>query len=467
MIDDQVLLSNPGTGFPDFLLDDGYMNAMLCAEEAELMRALGDPVFDNVGGEGSGSGSGSDDTLDNKLNEKQVVIAAQAAAGLNRSGLKRAAFSMNDLTALQPSSGKANGLAKVKKEPKPRGRRGSKKGNKLKSLDENEPMAQEELSSLGTLDQPDLMPSMHYQQFQDSQQVLMNPQTMAPPAGQWSQNHQQHPHQGQGHPHQSPHPHQMQGHPHQGPPHSGAPPAQQVMGAPPPQGPAGSMPMQQHHQGMYNQPSGGGAAAGHPHQFHPPASSHHVGMPPHHAHPGMGMNGVGMNGGHHGHMNGMNGSMMNGGASAPQGGTLRRVASSPNFGKHLENATKKEGGLSPPGGNHAAQTGNGDGRVMIGTLTLDERRARILRYRQKRHERNFRKRIKYNCRKTLADSRPKIRGRFARNDEIEELLKQKKLEEQKKSDSSGSGSSSKTDDKQASDSSDKEKEVKSNNKAKA
>ena len=51
MIDDQVLISNPGTGFPDFLLDDGYMNAMLCAEEAELMRALGDPLFDpSVGG---------------------------------------------------------------------------------------------------------------------------------------------------------------------------------------------------------------------------------------------------------------------------------------------------------------------------------------------------------------------------------------------------------------------------------
>ncbi len=39
------------------------------------------------------------------------------------------------------------------------------------------------------------------------------------------------------------------------------------------------------------------------------------------------------------------------------------------------------------------------------------------RYRQKRHERNFSKRIKYMCRKTLADSRPRVRGRFARNDD--------------------------------------------------
>ena len=41
----------------------------------------------------------------------------------------------------------------------------------------------------------------------------------------------------------------------------------------------------------------------------------------------------------------------------------------------------------------------------------------VSRYRQKRHERNFNKRIKYMCRKTLADSRPRVRGRFARNDD--------------------------------------------------
>ena len=138
----------------------------------------------------------------------------------------------------------------------------------------------------------------------------------------------------------------------------------------------------------------------------------------------------------------MNGHL-NGPPGGPHGGSLRRVASSPNFGKHLEHATKAKdqpgllGGLmnghavgqgqGPPGANGHP----GDTRVRIGTLTLEERRARILRYRQKRHERNFRKRIKYNCRKTLADSRPRIRGRFARNDEIEELLKQKKLEEER------------------------------------
>ncbi|KAJ8439929.1 hypothetical protein Cgig2_003995 [Carnegiea gigantea] len=49
----------------------------------------------------------------------------------------------------------------------------------------------------------------------------------------------------------------------------------------------------------------------------------------------------------------------------------------------------------------------------------EEKRERIERYRTKRSRRNFHKKIQYECRKTLADSRPRIRGRFARNDETE------------------------------------------------
>ncbi|KAL3518281.1 hypothetical protein ACH5RR_020870 [Cinchona calisaya] len=51
----------------------------------------------------------------------------------------------------------------------------------------------------------------------------------------------------------------------------------------------------------------------------------------------------------------------------------------------------------------------------------EEKKERIERYRSKRNLRNFNKKIKYECRKTLADSRPRIRGRFARNDEIEKI----------------------------------------------
>ncbi|KAG4198638.1 hypothetical protein ERO13_A05G099300v2 [Gossypium hirsutum] len=54
----------------------------------------------------------------------------------------------------------------------------------------------------------------------------------------------------------------------------------------------------------------------------------------------------------------------------------------------------------------------------------EEKKERIERYRSKRNLRNFTKKIKYTCRKTLADSRPRIRGRFARNEEIEKNVAQ-------------------------------------------
>ncbi|KAE8704280.1 Detected protein of unknown function [Hibiscus syriacus] len=47
--------------------------------------------------------------------------------------------------------------------------------------------------------------------------------------------------------------------------------------------------------------------------------------------------------------------------------------------------------------------------------SVEERKDRILRYLKKRNQRNFNKTIKYACRKTLADRRVRVRGRFARN----------------------------------------------------
>ncbi|KAL0331287.1 UNVERIFIED_CONTAM: Zinc finger protein CONSTANS-LIKE 4 [Sesamum angustifolium] len=59
----------------------------------------------------------------------------------------------------------------------------------------------------------------------------------------------------------------------------------------------------------------------------------------------------------------------------------------------------------------------------VGRYSAEERKERIDRYRAKRTQRNFNKTIKYACRKTLADNRPRIRGRFARNDEAGEIPK--------------------------------------------
>lgn len=52
---------------------------------------------------------------------------------------------------------------------------------------------------------------------------------------------------------------------------------------------------------------------------------------------------------------------------------------------------------------------------VAGKYSMEERRERIEKYRNKRNQRNFQKKITYACRKTLADSRPRVKGRFARN----------------------------------------------------
>ncbi|XP_062200987.1 uncharacterized protein LOC133903587 isoform X2 [Phragmites australis] len=61
-----------------------------------------------------------------------------------------------------------------------------------------------------------------------------------------------------------------------------------------------------------------------------------------------------------------------------------------------------------------------DGSFKSVRITVEERREKIHRYIKKRNERNFSKKIKYACRKTLADSRPRVRGRFAKNDDYGE-----------------------------------------------
>ncbi|RWR95513.1 two-component response regulator-like protein APRR1 isoform X1 [Cinnamomum micranthum f. kanehirae] len=61
-----------------------------------------------------------------------------------------------------------------------------------------------------------------------------------------------------------------------------------------------------------------------------------------------------------------------------------------------------------------------EGVRKVGRYSVEERRERIKRYRNKRNQRNFHKKIKYECRKTLADNRPRIRGRFAKNEDMGE-----------------------------------------------
>ncbi|XP_010521390.1 PREDICTED: uncharacterized protein LOC104800294 isoform X2 [Tarenaya hassleriana] len=54
---------------------------------------------------------------------------------------------------------------------------------------------------------------------------------------------------------------------------------------------------------------------------------------------------------------------------------------------------------------------------IIGNCTSEDRREKLSRYRNKKSRRNFRRKIKYACRKALADNQPRIRGRFAKTEE--------------------------------------------------
>ena len=55
-----------------------------------------------------------------------------------------------------------------------------------------------------------------------------------------------------------------------------------------------------------------------------------------------------------------------------------------------------------------------DGQPRIGIYTLPERRDRVARFHAKRKRRVWSKRINYTCRKKLADSRPRVGGRFVK-----------------------------------------------------
>lgn len=58
----------------------------------------------------------------------------------------------------------------------------------------------------------------------------------------------------------------------------------------------------------------------------------------------------------------------------------------------------------------------------VGAYNPEERAKKLERYRQKRYARNFRRTVKYQCRKQLADSRPRVKGRFARNEDPEAVM---------------------------------------------
>lgn len=315
----------------DWSMSLDFLNEALEAEEVSLMRSLND---EPGGAQQAGKSSGSDSSFEEMINDREVVLAAASAAGLQKAGgLKRVAFSMNDLTALNPRPSPP-AAAGVGKPPKPSKRK------------------------------PPNMPSL--------------PEGRHPPA----EIKPEHPFANAN-----------------------------VGGAQMMQFPPGGYPGYADGPGLLHTAGGHGL----------PTYGHLGAVPavmPEYANAYANIS--------------FESELMTNKPVGPLG--LRRVQSSGDLSTTTRvSQLSQQGGVAFPPPPAALALGDpaagpapaaAVGYPMVGKLTPEERRQRILRYRQKRHERNFKKRIKYVCRKTLADSRPRIRGRFATNEEWEELKRQ-------------------------------------------
>uniref|UniRef100_A0A6V7QRM8 CCT domain-containing protein n=1 Tax=Ananas comosus var. bracteatus TaxID=296719 RepID=A0A6V7QRM8_ANACO len=77
--------------------------------------------------------------------------------------------------------------------------------------------------------------------------------------------------------------------------------------------------------------------------------------------------------------------------------------------------SSSEVGVVPDG----SSIGGGRGSASAATSAAMDREARVMRYREKRKNRRFEKTIRYASRKAYAETRPRIKGRFAKRAEIE------------------------------------------------
>lgn len=66
--------------------------------------------------------------------------------------------------------------------------------------------------------------------------------------------------------------------------------------------------------------------------------------------------------------------------------------------------------------------------VVIGTYTRAQRAAKIARFKQKKANRHFNKKVLYGCRKSFADARPRVGGRFIKlnRDDDNKTIEQQK-----------------------------------------
>ncbi|XP_037425278.1 two-component response regulator-like PRR73 [Triticum dicoccoides] len=98
-----------------------------------------------------------------------------------------------------------------------------------------------------------------------------------------------------------------------------------------------------------------------------------------------------------------------------------------NNGSNTQNASSSAPNIARPnmdsgamdkteagGGNGSGSGPSGSGNDMVCQNQLSQREAAVNKFRQKRKERNFGKKVRYQSRKRLAEQRPRVRGQFVR-----------------------------------------------------
>ncbi|KAL6145882.1 hypothetical protein ACLB2K_056566 [Fragaria x ananassa] len=99
--------------------------------------------------------------------------------------------------------------------------------------------------------------------------------------------------------------------------------------------------------------------------------------------------------------------------------SVNRSASGSNHGSNGQNGSNIGGTNMESDNGVAGKSGSGDGSGNQSGNRVDEnkfsrREAALTKFRQKRNERCFRKKVRYQSRKKLAEQRPRVRGQFVR-----------------------------------------------------
>ncbi|CAM0872619.1 unnamed protein product [Alopecurus aequalis] len=105
---------------------------------------------------------------------------------------------------------------------------------------------------------------------------------------------------------------------------------------------------------------------------------------------------------------------VNGSISGSQNGSNAQngTSSAPNVGRpNIESGTIIENRAEGANGSGSGPSGSGND---ICQNQLSQREAAVNKFRQKRKERNFEKKVRYQSRKRLAEQRPRVRGQFVR-----------------------------------------------------